>query len=56
MKGKISAKKIESELSLVRKKPENKENSTSNFNVILKKYRLPYLKSERSLVILKSIH
>jgi 16S rRNA (guanine527-N7)-methyltransferase len=56
MKGKISAKKIESELSLVRKRPENKENSTSNFNVILKKYRLPYLKSERSLVILKSIH
>jgi 16S rRNA (guanine527-N7)-methyltransferase len=56
MNGKISAKKIESELSLVRKRPENKENSTSNFNVILKKYRLPYLKSERSLVILKSIH
>lgn len=56
MKGKISAKKIESELSLVSKRPENKENSTSNFNVILKKYRLPYLKSERSLVILKSIH
>ena len=56
MKGKMSVKKIESELSQIKKRPDSKESSISNFNIVLKKYRLPYLKSERSLVILKSIH
>jgi 16S rRNA (guanine527-N7)-methyltransferase len=56
MKGKMSVKEIESALSLIKKRPDSKENSISNFNIILKKYRLPYLKSERSIVILKKTH
>ncbi len=55
MKGKASAKKIESALSLIKKRPGIQENNMSNFNIILKNYRLPYLKSERSIVILKSV-
>lgn len=55
MKGKASAKKIESELSLTKKKTDTQENSTSNFNIVLKNYRLPHLKSERSIVILKRV-
>ncbi len=56
MKGKMSVKKIESALSLIKKRSDIQKNSISNFNIILKKYRLPYLKSERSIVILKSFH
>jgi len=56
MKGKISVKKIESALSLIKKRSDIQKKSISNFNIILKKYRLPYLKSERSIVIVKSIH
>ena len=55
MKGKISVKEIESALSLAKKRPDIQENSISNFNIVLKKYRLPYLKSERSIVILKNV-
>ncbi|MEA1949336.1 MAG: 16S rRNA (guanine(527)-N(7))-methyltransferase RsmG [Thermodesulfobacteriota bacterium] len=54
MKGKMSFKKIESALSLIKKRSDIQKNSINNFNIILKKYRLPYLKSERSIVILKS--
>jgi 16S rRNA (guanine527-N7)-methyltransferase len=56
MKGKMSVKKIESTLSLIKKRSDIQKNSRSNFNLILKKYRLPYLKSERSIVILKKTH
>ena len=56
MKGKMSVKKVESTLSLIMKKSDIQKNSRSNFNLILKKYRLPYLKSERSIVILKSVY
>ena len=56
MKGKMSVKEIKSELSPIKINSNLQKNSISNFNIALKKYRLPFLKSERSLVILKSIH
>jgi len=55
MKGKITDMEIESALSLIKKWRDMQENSMSNFNIVLKKYRLPYLKSERSMVILKNV-
>ena len=55
MKGKTSTKEIESIQSLIKTKSDTQENSIRNFNLVLKKYRLPYLKSERSIVILKSV-
>ncbi len=55
MKGRMSVKKIESALLPIKKRSGIQKNSISNFNIILKKYRLPYLKSERSIVIVKSI-
>jgi len=55
MKGRASDKEIKSVQSLIKTKFDAQENSTSNFNLVLKKYRLPHLKSERSIVILKSV-
>lgn len=55
MKGRASDKEIKSVQSLIKTKSGAQENSTSNFNLVLKKYRLPHLKSERSIVILKSV-
>jgi len=55
MKGKTSAKEIESIQSLIKTKSDTQENSIRNFNLVLKKYRLPHLKSERSIVIFKSV-
>ena len=55
MKGKITDMEIESVRSLTKKGRDMQENSTGNFNIILKNYRLPYLKSERSIVILKKV-
>ena len=55
MKGRASDKEIKSVQSLIKTKSDAQENSISNFNLVLKKYRLPYLKSERSIVILKSV-
>ena len=55
MKGRASDKEIKSVQSLIKTKSGAQENSISNFNLVLKKYRLPYLKSERSIVILKSV-
>ncbi|MGD9082174.1 MAG: 16S rRNA (guanine(527)-N(7))-methyltransferase RsmG [Desulfobacterales bacterium] len=55
MKGKITDKEIESARSLLEKSCDIQENSMNNFNIVLKKYRLPYLKSQRSLVIIKNI-
>jgi 16S rRNA (guanine527-N7)-methyltransferase len=56
MKGKISLQIIEAALSLVKGRSDVGENNISHVNIMLKKYRLPYLKSERSMVILKNIH
>jgi 16S rRNA (guanine527-N7)-methyltransferase len=56
MKGKMSVERIESALSLVKGSPDAGENNISNVNIMLKKYRLPYLKSERSIVVLKKTH
>ena len=55
MKGKVTDKEIESERLLLEKPRDMKGNSMSSFNMVLKKYRLPYLKSQRSLVILKNV-
>ena len=55
MKGKITDKEIESARSLLEKPRDIQENSMSSFDMVLKKYRLPYLKSQRSLVIIKNI-
>ena len=55
MKGKITDMEIESTRSLIKKRPDMRENSMSNFKFILKKYRLPYLNSERSMVILQNV-
>lgn len=55
MKGRASDKEIKSVQSLIKTKSGAQDNSISNFNLVLKKYRLPHLKSERSIVILKSV-
>jgi 16S rRNA (guanine527-N7)-methyltransferase len=55
MKGKITDKEIESERSVLEKTRDMQGNSMSSFNMELKKYRLPYLKSQRSLVIIKNV-
>ena len=55
MKGKITDMEIESALSLIKKSSDIQGNSMNSFNMVLKKYRLPYLKSQRSIVILKSV-
>jgi 16S rRNA (guanine527-N7)-methyltransferase len=55
MKGKVTDKEIESARSLIEKPRDMQENSMSNVNMVLKKYRLPYLNSQRSLVIIKNI-
>jgi len=55
MKGKITDKEIESARSLLEKPRDIQENSMSSFDMVLKKYRLPYLNSQRSLVIIKNI-
>ena len=55
MIGKASVKEIESIQSLIKTKSDTQENSTRNFNIVLKKYILPHIKSQRSIVILKSI-
>jgi 16S rRNA (guanine527-N7)-methyltransferase len=55
MKGKITDKEIESERLVLAKRRDMQENAASSFSVVLKKYRLPYLKSQRSLVIIKNI-
>lgn len=55
MKGKVTDKEIESARSLIEKPRDMQENSMSNVNMVLKKYRLPYLNSQRSLVIIKNV-
>jgi len=55
MKGKITDKEIESARSLLEKPRDIQENSMSSFDMVLKKYRLPYLKSQRSIVIIKNV-
>jgi len=55
MKGKITDKEIESKRLLLEKPRDMQENSMSSFNMVLKKYRLPYLKSQRSLLIIKNV-
>jgi len=55
MKGKITDMEIESARLLLEKPRDMQENSMSSFNMVLKKYRLPYLKSQRSIVIIKNI-
>jgi 16S rRNA (guanine527-N7)-methyltransferase len=55
MKGKVTDKEIESARLLLEKRRDMQENSMSNVNMVLKKYRLPYLKSQRSLMIIKNI-
>ena len=55
MKGKITDKEIESARSLLEKPRDIQENSMSSFDMVLKKYRLPYLNSQRSFVIMKNV-
>ncbi len=55
MKGKTSEEEIESVYSLINKMPGISEGNKSNITLILKKYTLPYLQSERSILIFKSI-
>ncbi|MFO7972816.1 MAG: 16S rRNA (guanine(527)-N(7))-methyltransferase RsmG [Desulfobacterales bacterium] len=55
MKGKITDKEIESARSLLEKPRDINGKCMSSFNMVLKKYRLPHLKSQRSLVIMKNL-
>ncbi len=55
MKGKASEEEIESVYSLINKMSGISEGNKSNITLILKKYTLPYLQSERSILIFKSI-
>ena len=55
MKGKITDMEIESVRSLSEKGRDMQENSMSNFNIVLKKYILPHIKSQRSIVIIKKV-
>lgn len=55
MKGKLTDKEIESARLLLEKPRDMQENRMSSFDMVLKKYRLPYLNSQRSLVIIKNV-
>jgi len=55
MKGKLTDKEIESARLLLEKPRDIQENRMSSFNMVVKKYRLPYLNSQRSLVIIKNV-
>jgi hypothetical protein len=55
MKGKITDTEIESARSLLEKRRDMQGSSMSGFNMELKKYRLPYLNSQRTLVIMKNV-
>ena len=55
MKGKITDKEVESARLLLEKQRDIQGNSISSVDMVLKKYRLPHLKSQRSLVIIKNI-
>jgi len=46
MKGKLTDKEIESARSLIEKPRDIQENRMSSFNMVVKKYRLPYLNGE----------
>jgi 16S rRNA (guanine527-N7)-methyltransferase len=54
MKGKITDKEVESARLLLEKHRDMQGNGISSVDMVLKKYRLPYLKSQRSLVIIKN--
>jgi 16S rRNA (guanine527-N7)-methyltransferase len=55
MKGKLTDKEIESSRSLLEKPRDMQGSSMSGFNMVLKKYTLPYLNSQRTLVIMKNV-
>lgn len=55
MKGKLTDKEIESARSVLGKPRDMQGNRMSSFKMELKKYRLPYLNSQRSLVIMKNV-
>jgi 16S rRNA (guanine527-N7)-methyltransferase len=55
MKGKLTDREIESARLLLEKPRDMQENSMGSFDMVLKKYRLPYLNSQRSLVIMKNV-
>jgi len=55
MKGKTSEEEIESAYSLINKMSGISEGNKRNITLILKKYTLPYLQSERSILIFKRI-
>ena len=52
MKGKVSEEEVKSLRLLINKKYISKDNK-NDFTLVLKKYKLPYLKAERSIVVLK---
>jgi 16S rRNA (guanine527-N7)-methyltransferase len=54
MKGRASAEEIESEHLLINKSLNITKDDKNNFTLALKKYTLPYLKLERSIIIFKS--
>jgi 16S rRNA G527 N7-methylase RsmG len=55
MKGKTSKEEIESEYSLIKKMSGISEGNENNITLNLIKYTLPYLQSERSVLIFKRI-
>ena len=55
MKGKTSKEEIESEYSLIKKMSGISEENENNITLNLIKYTLPYLQSERSVLIFKRI-
>ena len=55
MKGKTSKEEIESEYSLIKKKLDISEGNENIITLNLKKYTLPHIQSERSVLIFQSI-
>ena len=55
MKGKITDKEIQSARSVIDKPLDMQGNRMSGVDIGLKKYRLPYLNSQRTLVIMKNL-
>jgi len=53
LKGKAPEKELESLNSLTVKRPNITENRYIKFSATLKKYRLPYIESERSIIAVR---
>jgi 16S rRNA (guanine527-N7)-methyltransferase len=55
MKGKITDKEMDSVGLLLKERGDLQENGMVRFTMVLKKYRLPYIESQRSIVMIKNV-